>query len=38
MPQELVAAGMEADCYVEGQPAPRYLYLAGDYVYFNGET
>jgi hypothetical protein len=38
VPQELVAAGMEADCYAAGQPAPRFLYLAGDCVYFNGET
>jgi acid phosphatase type 7 len=37
-PQQLVAAGMEADCHVPGQPEPRFLYLAGDCVYFNGET
>ena len=37
-PQQLVAAGMEADCSVPGQTAPRFLYLAGDCVYFNGET
>jgi len=38
VPQQLVAAGMEADCYVPDQPAPRFLYLVGDCVYFNGET
>ena len=36
-PQQLVAAGMESDCSVPGQAAPRFLYLAGDCVYFNGE-
>lgn len=38
VPQQLVASGMEADCYVPDQPAPRFLYLVGDCVYFNGET
>ena len=37
-PQQLVAAGMEADCYVPDQPAARFLYLVGDCVYFNGEV
>ena len=37
-PQQLVAAGMEADCDVPGQAAPRFLYLVGDCVYFNGEV
>jgi 3',5'-cyclic AMP phosphodiesterase CpdA len=38
VPQQLVASGMEADCYVPDQPAPHFLYLVGDCVYFNGET
>jgi 3',5'-cyclic AMP phosphodiesterase CpdA len=38
VPQQLVASGMEGDCSVAGQQAPAFLYLAGDCVYFNGET
>jgi acid phosphatase type 7 len=37
-PQQLVAGGMEADCYVPNQPEPCFLYLVGDCVYFNGEV
>jgi hypothetical protein len=37
VPQELVAAGMEADFQVAGRQPPRFLYLMGDCVYFNGE-
>jgi acid phosphatase type 7 len=38
-PQELVAAGMEADLAVGATPAahPAFLYLTGDCVYYNGE-
>ena len=38
VPQQLVASGMEADCFLADRPVPRFLYLAGDCVYFNGET
>lgn len=39
VPQQLVAAGMEADCARTGShPAPEFLYLVGDCVYFNGEV
>jgi 3',5'-cyclic AMP phosphodiesterase CpdA len=38
VPQQLVAGGMEADCYVPDQPEPCFLYLVGDCVYFNGEV
>ena len=37
-PQQLVAGGMEADCFEPDQPAARFLYLVGDCVYFNGEV
>jgi hypothetical protein len=40
VPQELVAAGMEADVDPKAKPgtAPAFLYVVGDCVYFNGET
>src|SRR5438105_4915517 len=40
VPQELVAAGMEADAKQPGDAAskPAFLYILGDCVYFNGET
>jgi len=40
VPQELVATGMEADFdpKATAESNPAFLYLAGDCVYFNGET
>lgn len=40
VPQELVAAGMEADFDPKAGPEanPAFLYINGDCVYFNGET
>ncbi|MDQ6724710.1 MAG: metallophosphoesterase [Actinomycetota bacterium] len=40
VPQELVAAGMEADFDTKAGPEsnPAFLYVNGDCVYFNGET
>ena len=40
VPQELVAAGMEADLSKPGQAGalPDFLYITGDCVYFNGEV